>query len=141
MSQYVIAGLNLEAAILNSVTEIVKSISGKDVESRLSTGGSHQTVEELIGTTQTASDKSQSPSEKAQEPVCEKALLEIPVIMFHGFRGGQVSFLLSQIPAEIKTLKPIFCTTTESNLQWPVNELMEHLLEERKHWESKSQEQ
>ena len=54
---------------------------------------------------------------------------ENKVLMFVGFSGEQVQMALKSFPGEIK--RPVFCGLTESNYNWKMKDLVEHLLEEK----------
>ncbi len=56
------------------------------------------------------------------------------MLMLLGFDDDQVKVLLQNFP---KKERPIFCGLTEENIKWDMKYLMEHLLEEKKYWESK----
>ena len=49
------------------------------------------------------------------------------------FDDEQVKILLHNFP---KKERPIFCGLTDENIKWDMKYLMEHLLEEKKYWES-----
>jgi hypothetical protein len=56
---------------------------------------------------------------------------ENKVIMFLGFSGEQVQMALKSFPGERGIPRPIFCGLTESNYNWKMKDLVEHLLEEQ----------
>lgn len=56
-------------------------------------------------------------------------------LMFLGFENDMISKVLSTFPKDVK--RPLFCGATENNVDWNVNYLMEHLLEEQKEMEEK----
>ncbi|HPB81972.1 MAG TPA: DUF3783 domain-containing protein [Spirochaetota bacterium] len=51
-------------------------------------------------------------------------------LMFLGFDNEQISRCLQTFPSSEK--RPIFCGLTEHNINWKVNYLMEHLIEEKR---------
>jgi hypothetical protein len=60
---------------------------------------------------------------------------DVKVMMFLGFDDAQVSAAVSGLPRDGSIPRPIFCAVTESNVKWPLSELIEHLLEEKRYWE------
>ncbi len=52
---------------------------------------------------------------------------EPKILMFLGFGDDKIGAAMKHFPGE----KPIFCSPTEQNLQWTLEYLIEHLLEER----------
>lgn len=63
----------------------------------------------------------------------EKSLFEENVnkfLMFMGFNSDTINSALNNFPSNIK--RPIFCGMTENNINWEVNYLMNHLIEEDK---------
>jgi hypothetical protein len=60
------------------------------------------------------------------------------ILMFLGFSEAQVRRVLQDFPSgEGGVRRPIFCSLTAQNSQWPLSELTEHLVEEHKRWSAK----
>jgi hypothetical protein len=57
--------------------------------------------------------------------------------MFLGFDDNDISSTLEKFPAADKMTRPIFCGLTENNISWPLQKLLEHLIEERNYWKDK----
>ena len=57
---------------------------------------------------------------------------EVKILVFIGFDDGQIHGVMGSLTTEVK--RPIFCTLTENNINWPFQVLIEHLLEEQRHW-------
>ena len=51
------------------------------------------------------------------------------ILMFLGFEDDKIGPAMTHFPESLG--KPIFCSPTEQNLQWTMEYLIEHLLEER----------
>ena len=51
------------------------------------------------------------------------------ILMFLGFDDDKIGAAMRHFPESLG--KPIFCSPTEQNLQWTLEYLIEHLLEER----------
>ena len=62
--------------------------------------------------------------EAVSEPFEEK---EVKVLMFLGFGNNQIGAAMKFFPLE----KPIFCALTPDNVNWTMEYLIEHLLDER----------
>lgn len=62
---------------------------------------------------------------------------EPKVLMFLGFDKNQINLTLTGFPGVEQVPRPIFCTLTESNVNWPLNQLLQHLVEERNYWKNK----
>ena len=62
---------------------------------------------------------------------------EHKILVFLGFNDLQVSAVLNGFPKNSELTRPIFCGLTEQNLNWPLKELIEHLVEEDKNWTEK----
>ena len=60
---------------------------------------------------------------------------ETKLIMLLGFDDDQISQVLENYP---KDDRPIFCSLTAENNYWDMRTLIEHLVEEKKHWESQN---
>jgi hypothetical protein len=62
---------------------------------------------------------------------------EAKIMMLLGFPEEQISAILGNFSIGAEGLKrPIFCMLTEQNQNWPLEELLEHLEEERRYWTS-----
>ena len=61
---------------------------------------------------------------------------KIKIMMFIGFSEVQTHMVLEGFP-EIGLKKPIFCALTGQNRNWPLRELIEHLVEEHRQWTAK----
>jgi hypothetical protein len=59
------------------------------------------------------------------------------ILMFLGFNSEQVDQVISDFPKEGGLKRPIFAGLTEQNIDWTLNYLIEHLLEEERYWSSK----
>lgn len=57
-------------------------------------------------------------------------------IMFLGFEDELMMKFLKSFPGNIK--RPIFCGLTDSNINWTVSFLMDHLIEEKRRFETGS---
>ena len=55
------------------------------------------------------------------------------IVMLLGFDDHQVKTILNLIPREER---PIFCGLTMDNIKWTLDNLVEHLMEEKRYWES-----
>ncbi|MBA4423859.1 MAG: hypothetical protein C0390_12310 [Syntrophus sp. (in: bacteria)] len=62
---------------------------------------------------------------------------EIKVLMFLGFSEVQTHMVLEGFPGDGCLKRPIFCSLTVQNQQWPLRELIEHLVEEHRQWTGK----
>jgi hypothetical protein len=64
---------------------------------------------------------------------------ETKILMFLGFTEVQTHTVLQGFPSGDGGVKrPIFCSLTAQNRQWPLCELIEHLVEEHRRWSGKS---
>jgi hypothetical protein len=60
---------------------------------------------------------------------------ETKILMFLGFTEVQTHMVLKDFPSrEGGVRRPIFCSLTAQNRQWPLHELIEHLVEEHRRW-------
>lgn len=60
---------------------------------------------------------------------------ETKILMFLGFTEEQTRAVLKNFPSgEGGVRRPIFCSLTAQNRQWPLRELIEHLAEEHRRW-------
>lgn len=73
--------------------------------------------------------------EKGPEDIFEDK--EAKVIMFLAFSKEQIEMTLREFPDEGDLPRPIFCGLTNHNMGWHVSDLIEHLLEEERHWKKK----
>ncbi|MCL5807344.1 MAG: DUF3783 domain-containing protein [Deltaproteobacteria bacterium] len=62
---------------------------------------------------------------------------ETKVLMFLGFSEVHTHMALEGFPTEGGLKRPIFCSLTTQNQQWPLRELIEHLAEEHRRWTGK----
>ena len=62
------------------------------------------------------------------------------ILLFLGFEDAQVSAVLNNFPRTENLKRPIFCGLTEQNINWTLEYLIEHLLEEEWYWSSKKEE-
>jgi hypothetical protein len=63
---------------------------------------------------------------------------ETKIVMFLGFSEVQTHMVLEGFPSGEGGLKrPIFCSLTGQNRQWPLRELIEHVVEEHRRWTEK----
>ena len=65
---------------------------------------------------------------KGPEPFFENK--ETKIMMFLGMEQEQVMSVVKDFPREGKPARPIFCTLTPNNINWKLEYLIEHLLEE-----------
>jgi len=61
------------------------------------------------------------------------------VLMFLGFDDEAISRAIDGFPKEKGIVRPIFCGLTDDNVQWKFTYLLEHLLEEHRHWTSRKE--
>lgn len=64
---------------------------------------------------------------------------ELKVLMFLGFDDNHINLTLEKFPGPDKIIRPIFCGLTKNNIAWPLNKLLEHLIEERNYWNKKKE--
>jgi len=62
---------------------------------------------------------------------------ETKILMFLGFSEVQIHMVLEGFPGEGGLKRPIFCSLTAQNREWPLRELIEHLVEEHRQWTAK----
>jgi hypothetical protein len=62
---------------------------------------------------------------------------ESKIMMFLGFSEVQTHMVLEGFPGDGGLQRPIFCTLTAQYRHWPLRELIEHLVEERRQWTGK----
>jgi hypothetical protein len=63
---------------------------------------------------------------------------ETKILMFLGFTEVQTHMVLQDFPGgESGVRRPIFCSLTAQNRQWPLRELIEHLVEEHRRWSAR----
>ena len=63
------------------------------------------------------------------------------ILLFLGFSEAQVGAVLKEFPKSGATIRPIFCGLTEENINWTLEYLIEHLVEEDKYWAAKKGEE
>jgi hypothetical protein len=73
--------------------------------------------------------------EKGPEECFEEE--KIKILMFLGFSEAQTRTALEGFPGDGGLKRPIFCSLTTQNQQWPLRELIEHLEEEHRQWTGK----
>ena len=56
------------------------------------------------------------------------------ILIFLGFSEDQVGAVLKGFPKTGAINRPIFCGLTEQNMNWTLNYLIGHLVEEDKYW-------
>ena len=54
--------------------------------------------------------------------------MDFSILMFLNFDDGMIDKTLKAFPKDVK--RPIFCTTTERNVNWKLSDLIKDLLEE-----------
>ena len=60
---------------------------------------------------------------------------ETKILMFLGFTEVQTHRVLQDFPrGDGGVRRPIFCSLTGQNRNWPLRELIEHLVEEHRRW-------
>ena len=62
---------------------------------------------------------------------------ETKILMFLGFSEVQTHMVLEAFPTGGSLARPIFCTLTSQNQQFPFRDLVAHLIEEHRHWKGK----
>ena len=96
-----------------SVQEFLEILAGRKVIPISATGMEGHRVVEILDTA--AFDKFASSEPK--------------ILMFLGFENDKIGPAMKLFPGSLGS--PIFCSPTEKNLQWTMDYLIEHLLEER----------
>ena len=56
------------------------------------------------------------------------------IFIFLGFDEEQINTVLNNFNKILALKRPIFCCLTEKNINWPLSNLIEHLLEEDRYW-------
>lgn len=64
---------------------------------------------------------------------------ETKVLIFLGFSEVQIHMALEGFPKEGGLKRPIFCSLTAQNREWPLRELVAHLEEEHRRWTGKKE--
>jgi hypothetical protein len=59
------------------------------------------------------------------------------ILMFLGFSEVQTHLVLERFPSDGGLKRPIFCSLTAQNRQWPLRELIGHLVAEHRQWTGK----
>jgi hypothetical protein len=62
------------------------------------------------------------------------------VLMFLGFDGPQIHASMDNFPEFEGQNRPIFCTPTEENLEWPLKDLLVDLKQEREYFRQQAAE-
>jgi hypothetical protein len=60
------------------------------------------------------------------------------IIVFLGFNERQINIVLNDFSKVLDLKRPIFCGLTEQNINWPLSNLIEHLIEEDNYWSEKN---
>ncbi len=60
------------------------------------------------------------------------------ILMFLGFNNEQIGKVMRNFQSCLNIERPIFCGLTEQNVGWTFQDLLEHLLEEERHWAEKN---
>jgi len=71
---------------------------------------------------------------QAQEHFADE---EPKILMFLGFSEVKIHMVLEGFPRDEGLKRPIFCSMTGQNQQWPLRELIGHLVEEHRQWTGK----
>ncbi|MBW2638449.1 MAG: DUF3783 domain-containing protein [Deltaproteobacteria bacterium] len=58
------------------------------------------------------------------------------ILVFLAFSKEQADMTLSEFPDKENMARPIFCGLTQHNIGWHLTDLIEHLLEEERHWKT-----
>ena len=74
--------------------------------------------------------------EKGPEDIFEDR--EPKILMFLAFSKEQIDMTLTEFPHKEALARPIFCGLTQHNIGWHLTDLTEHLLEEDRHWKTKT---
>ena len=106
---FMIHGFNKDEAEL--AREFLETLAGHKIISISATGMEKLHVAEILDAAQFDNFASADPK----------------ILMFLGFPDNLIGAAMKHFPGE----KPIFCSPTERNLQWTLEYLIEHLLEER----------
>jgi hypothetical protein len=56
------------------------------------------------------------------------------VLIFLGFSDAAINQVLDGFSTFQDITRPIFCGLTESNIKWPMKQLLNHLIEEQQYW-------
>ena len=59
------------------------------------------------------------------------------VLMFINFDDSQTGAALKAFPKDERIPRPIFCGLTEHNIDWDLKDLIQHLLDEQRHFSQK----
>jgi len=62
------------------------------------------------------------------------------IVMFLGFDGPRIHASMDGFPDLEGGSRPIFCTPTEENINWPLKDLLEDLVKEREYFRKRDQE-
>ncbi|MBU0498103.1 MAG: DUF3783 domain-containing protein [Candidatus Thermoplasmatota archaeon] len=55
-------------------------------------------------------------------------------VMFLGFSNDEIHNSLDQFHMVQDVDRPIFCGLTQDNMEWTIEELLDHLVKEHQHW-------
>ncbi len=108
---FMIHGFSKDQAEL--VLEFLKTLAGREVIPISATGMEQFRVAEVL-------DKAAFENFASADP---------KILMFLGFGDDKIGPAMTHFPPDLG--RPIFCSPTEQNLQWTMEYLIEHLLEER----------
>ena len=95
------------------VHEFLQTLAGREVIPISATGMEKHHVAEILDAAQFSDFADSEPK----------------ILMFLGFGDDKIGAAMKHFPESLG--KPIFCSPTEQNLQWIMEYLIEHLLEER----------
>jgi len=101
--------------------EGLKQVMGFDIDIINAEGHEEESVEDII--------------KKEYTGAFEKR--DMKILMFVDFTDEEIDKAMDQFP-KVKGLKrPIFCTPTEKNKEWPFEDLMDDLMEEELYFQEK----
>ena len=63
------------------------------------------------------------------------------ILVFLGFSENQLENVLNLFPKNGEIKRPIFCGLTEQNINWTLDYLIEHLVEEDRYWSNKKKQE
>ena len=108
---FMIHGFSKDQAEL--VHEFLQTLAGRKVIPISATGMEKLRVAEILDSA----------------PFSNFASADPKILMFLGFEDDKIGPAMTHFPPDLG--RPIFCSPTEQNLQWTMEYLIEHLLEER----------
>ena len=93
------------------------------------------TCKETLAATQIKLEEPINLIQKIKDKLIENVLdKEDKILLFLGFSEDQVGAVLKGFPKTGSIKRPIFCGLTEQNMNWTLDYLIEHLVEEDKYW-------